>query len=477
MTEASLVGRAACALAVLALPLMLGCANRTDVATIEQPYGSYAGTVSAREYGFVKPARDVSVSGRAKLAQGGSKGDLWSRVRAGMQLNLHANARIDSTLERFRRDPRYLEKLSKRASPYLPQIVAEIERRGFPMELALLPHVESRYNPAATSPKAAGGMWQFMPYTAREMGLRLDRGYDERRDVVASTRAALKYLEQLSRRFDGDWELAMAAYNCGPGRVESAIAANRRKGKPTDFWSLDLPAETKNYVPKILADARLVAEARKYGQHLPSIPDRPGMEVIRSREPMDLVKVATTSGVDLAVLRQLNPALKIKSGQSIRQLMVPAGMGSKISAKSSKIDVIPVVTGSMSSRVAVRVHQRQPSFVDESMLDSKDHVVRNGETLASVALRHGLDLKTLADRNGMSVRDPLLPGQTLSIPTQKRTSAVLTHRVRKGDSISAIARRYGVTTADIRRWNPVVEKRFNPGDTLRIYRRTANGSS
>ncbi|EXJ16254.1 transglycosylase SLT domain-containing protein [Imhoffiella purpurea] len=390
---------------------MSGCAQRADVTAFAEPYGSYAGSISAREYGFVKPARDVSVNGARRLAQNGSSGDLWSRVRAGMQLDLHANTRIDSTLERFRRDPRYLEKLSQRASPYLPYIAREIERRGFPMELAFLPHVESRYNPSATSPKAAAGMWQFMPYTAREMGLRLDGGRDERRDPIASTRAALDYLQQLNRRFDGDWELAMAAYNCGPGRVESAIASNRRSGRATDFWSLDLPSETRQYVPQILAAARLVAESRR------------------------------------------------------------------ISANSSKIDVIPAASASTSSRVAVRLHQRQPGLLEDASLDSQDHLVRNGETLASVALRHGLDLETLAEWNGMSVRDPLLPGQTLSIPTKRHSPQVVTHRVRKGDSISAIARRYGVTTADIQRWNRITDARIAPGDTLRIYRRSTKGSS
>ncbi|MBK1722833.1 LysM peptidoglycan-binding domain-containing protein [Thiocystis violacea] len=480
MSEVSLLRRSAIVLSALALPILAGCAAKTDVTAIDEGgyYGAYAGAVSAREYGYVRPANDVRVSAQTRLASRDQRGDLWYRVRAGMQLDLRADSRIDSTVERFRRDPRFLEKMSQRASPYLPVIVAEIERRGFPMELALLPHVESRYNPSATSPKAAAGMWQFMPYTAREMGLRLDGGYDERRDVVASTRAAMDYLEMLSKRFGGDWELAMAAYNCGPGRIESAQAANRRQGKPTDFWSLNLPKETQNYVPQILATAKLVADSRKYGQRLPAIADTLQMEMIRASEPMDLVRVAKASGVDISELKRLNPGVNMgkNGGPRISKLMVPAGHGSKISAASSKIEVGP--TGApATSRGAVRIQQRQPALAASSLNDVQAHVVKNGETLAAIALRHGLDLKTLAEWNGISSREPLLPGQTLNIPARRASPDLVNHRVRKGDSVSTIARRYGVSPSDIRRWNHLADNRLKTGDTVRIYRRGEASSS
>lgn len=474
MPGISLLRRPTCALSLLALPFLAGCAGKTELTGADESgyYGTYSGAVSAREYGYVRPAGDIVVSGRSRTAGRAQGGDLWRRVQVGMQLDLRADPRIDSTVERFRRDPRFLEKMSRRASPYLPIIVAEIERRGLPMEIALLPHVESRYNPAATSPKAAGGMWQFMPYTAREMGLRLDSGYDERRDVVASTRAALDYLEILSRRFDGDWELAMAAYNCGPGRVEAAREANRRRGKPTDFWSLDLPRETENYVPQILATAKLVAESRKYGQRLPAIPERPQMEMIRSSQPMDLVRVATATGVSLSELRRLNPGVRMSAngGPNISKLMVPAGRGQKISAASRKIRVVPL-GASTASRVAVRVNERKQPLANKALADGQTHIVKNGETLASIALRHGLDLKTLAEWNGISAREPLLPGQSLSIPSRRSTPDLVSHRVRKGDSLSKIARRYGVSIADLRRWNQLADNQVKTGETLRIYRR------
>ncbi|QIK37608.1 transglycosylase SLT domain-containing protein [Caldichromatium japonicum] len=252
-------------LSTLALPFFSGCASQHDPNTLMDSY--YTGSVSAREYGYVRPALDVVIRERGRIVgRGVASGDLWQRVRAGMRLDLQANERVDALFERLRRDPWAVERLTERASPYLPLIVTEIERRGLPMELAILPYVESRYDPWATSPKAAAGMWQFIPTTAREMGLRLDETLDERRDVTASTRAALDYLEQLHRRFDGDWELALAAYNCGPKCISTAIENNRRQGKPTDFWSLDLPDETRQYVPRILATSRLVAEAQRTGR-------------------------------------------------------------------------------------------------------------------------------------------------------------------------------------------------------------------
>lgn len=474
MPEVKLLGPTACALSALALPFFTGCASQGGLADVDHTGDLYAGVVSAREYGYVRPARDVVVTQRSRVVERGrigAGGDLWQRVRLGMQLDLQANASIDATLERFRRDPRYLERLSQRASPYLPVIVAEIERRGFPMELALLPHVESRYDPAATSPKAAAGIWQFMPYTAREMGLRLDDYTDERRDVVASTRAALDYLERLNKRFEGDWELTMAAYNCGPGCVSSAIEANRSQGLPTDFWSLNLPNETRQYVPQILAVSKLVADSRRYGQHLPSIPDRIGIDVIRSSQPMDLAKVAMDNGVKLNDLKRLNPQLKIGrwSRPTVTELNVPQGQGVRISANSPAIqlDALPLPVVSSRASAQVRLTERRPAAAAPT--STRSHTVRNGETLAAVALRHGLDLKTLAEANGLSERDPLLPGQTLEIPT-RQAQAVITHRVQPGESLTGLARRYGVSIEEIRRWNKLADNTLRTGETVRIHR-------
>jgi membrane-bound lytic murein transglycosylase D len=460
-----------------ALLITTGCATNKDLSAAGGP--EYEDSISAREYGFVRPAADVWVldedrgpKRRASAAAPYAGGpDLWARVRAGMKLAHDADPRIDAKAEAFRRDPQYLVKLSQRARPYLHVVIGEIERRGLPAELALLPHVESRYNPAATSPKAAAGMWQFIPSTGRIMGLRQDQWYDDRRDLLASTRAAMDYLQQLHRRLGGDWELAMAAYNCGPGRVESAQVANRLRGKPTDFWSLDLPSETKNYVPQILAAARLVAEPAKYGLRLPAVPSAPQLELVRTQGPVDLARVAQASGVTIAELQRLNPGLK--QGQTAPdgpgRLLVPAGYGKQITAKLASAEVLPAVPPAALGRpVAGRSTPTRPLPVSG---EGHVYLVKAGEDLGSIARAQGIEAQTLADFNGLLAREPLLPGQTLRVPGGSAAGPVLTHRVKKGDSLGTIALRYGVTVGELKRWNPLAANEVRAGETIRIYRR------
>ncbi len=465
----------------IAISAISGCAGNQDRFTAADD--GYGDMVSAREYGYVRPAGEAKRFARRNAVPPGSYGDLWTKVRSGMQLDLHANARIDAKVNSFRRDPQYLAKLSERAKPYLHVVIGEIQRRGLPAELALLPHVESRYNPAATSPVAAAGMWQFMPYTGREMGLRQDAWRDERRDILASTRAAMDYLQQLQRRLGGNWELAMAAYNCGPGRVESAQAANRARGKPTDFWSLNLPGETENYVPQILAAARLVAEPAKYGLHLPPVPSTPQLEVVRTERPMDLMRVAQASGVGLAEIQKLNAGVKRgqTSPEGPGQVIVPAGTGQRVTAVLPQARVMAATAlsgGSYAPTLAAAVPRARPAPVE-----SKVYVVKAGETLAAVARARGVDLTELAELNAMAPREPLLPGQTLRVPGNTDSAVpsggtLVTHRVRKGESLDAIARRYGVTVDELVRWNPVAgNAEPRNGAVIRIYRRASEFAS
>ncbi len=452
--------------------LLGGCATGERLGSVDEP--AYSGMVSAREYGYVRPAVDVWVMERAtaeravpnKRADRNGGSDIWERVRSGMRLDLHADARIDSTVERFRRSPQYLTRLAERATPYLHVIVNEIERRGLPMELAFLPHVESRYTPTATSPKSAAGIWQFMPYTGLEMGLRQNSWYDGRRDLLASTSAALDYLERLNRRFDGDWALAMAAYNCGPGCVASAQAANRRNGRPTDYWSLSLPNETRQYVPQILATARLVAEPAKYGLNLPRLPDRPQLEIVRGRQPLDLQRIAAATGVQLSELQRLNPGLKLgrTAPDGPYHVLIPAGTGQRIGRKMEPVQVMPAMAVlAASSRTPAKSSPTQMT-----VRRTQIHTVKGGETLASIARTHNIEPSELAEANGLSAGEPVLVGQILRIE-QQSTELPISHLVAKGDSIKKLARRYGVTVKDIQRWNQLEENRLKPGDLILIY--------
>jgi membrane-bound lytic murein transglycosylase D len=465
MSDAARFARTLGALGVLTLVLN-GCATETRNVDNDVGDPGYSGMVSAREYGYVRPATDVVITERHTAGRQDSRGDLWNRVRAGMKLDLHADSRIDSTVDRFRRDPHYLARMSQQATPYLHVIVTEIERRGLPMELAFLPHVESRFNPTATSPKAAAGIWQFMPYTGLEMGLRQDAWYDGRRDPLASTGAALDYLQQLNRRFDGDWTLAMAAYNCGPGRIASAQEANRRSGKPTDYWSLNLPNETKQYVPQILATARLVAEPRRYGMSLPPVPDRPQVEIVRSLQPVDLQRVASATGVQLYELQRLNPALKLgrTAPDGPGHVLVPAGTGQRIGKSMGKVQIMPAMASLAPSRFGAAAARSRTARIEQH----KTHVVKGGETVATIARANGIEPRTLAELNGISVREPLLPGQTLKVQATADT-ALITHLVTTGDSIKTLAKRYGVSVKDLRRWNRLADNRLSPGDLILIY--------
>lgn len=235
-------------------------------------------------------------------------GNLWDRVRRGYRLEEIYNARIEAQKSWFYTRQSYLNKLTARASRYLHYAVTEAERRGIPSELALLPIIESSYDPAATSHAQAAGLWQFIPSTGKIYGLNQNSNYDGRRDVIESTRAAYDFLTSLYNQF-GSWELALAAYNAGPGRVSRAIRANEAEGLPVDYWSLRLPTETMNYVPRFLAVAQIVKEPQVYGISLPAIANHNHFRAVTVNYGVGLDEVSMVTGVPVSELKLLNPAL------------------------------------------------------------------------------------------------------------------------------------------------------------------------
>lgn len=318
-------------LSVPALACLLpGCASSPgDGAADVDYYGPR--TVSAREYGYVRPAADVQVVGRGArhTYAGRNSNDLWERIRRGPGLRIRHHAKVDRAARAMARNPQYLTDLNRRARPYLHMIVDELERAGLPTALALLPEVESRYNPRAVSPVAASGMWQFMPYTGREMGLTQNSAYDARNDPLAATRGAIAYLRQLHNEMGGDWALALASYNCGPGCVRRAM---RRHGS-RDFWKLSaLPAETENYVPKLMAVLELVESPERYGLRMPELPNRPALELVHANSSISLSEVSRLSGVSLSQLKSLNPGYKLGRTPAAgpHRVLVPAGSGHKV---------------------------------------------------------------------------------------------------------------------------------------------------
>lgn len=254
-------------------------------------------------------------------------GDVWKRMTVGFKMDLeHWNPRIEAQRGWFISRQPYIDRLSARASRYLYHTVKEAERRGMPTELALLPVIESSYDPAATSSAAAAGLWQFIPSTGRIYGLKQTPLYDGRRDVVESTRAAYEFLGSLYNQF-GSWELALAAYNAGPGRIQQAINRNKAAGLPTDYWSLKLPQETMNYVPRFLAVAQIIKNPGAYGVRLPPIANRPHFREV-TVGAVNLNDVANITGLSRAELYALNPGHRtdrIDSASPMR-ILIPADL-------------------------------------------------------------------------------------------------------------------------------------------------------
>ena len=262
-------------------------------------------------------------------------GDIWKRMTVGFKMDLNTwNPRIDAQRGWFISRQPYLDRLSARASRYLYYTVKEAERRGMPTELALLPIIESSYDPAATSSAAAAGLWQFIPSTGRIYGLKQTSLYDGRRDVVESTRAAYEFLGSLYNQF-GSWELALAAYNAGPGRIQQAINRNQAAGLPTDYWSLKLPQETMNYVPRFLAVAQIIKNPRAYGVSLPPIANRPHFREVTLSAPLSLNEIASVTGLSRAELYALNPGYRGETVDpaSPMRILIPADVSPSVDNK------------------------------------------------------------------------------------------------------------------------------------------------
>ncbi|KAF7276622.1 hypothetical protein GWI33_010020, partial [Rhynchophorus ferrugineus] len=269
-------------------------------------------------------------------------GDVWKRMTVGFKMNLN---RFDSRIEAQRswfisRQP-YLDRLSARASRYIYYTVKEAERRGLPTELALLPIIESSYDPAATSSAAAAGLWQFIPSTGKIYGLRQSDLYDGRRDVVESTRAAYEYLSSLYNQF-GSWELALASYNAGPGRIQQAINRNKAAGLPTDYWSLRLPTETMNYVPRFIAVAQIIKNPHQYGVNLPPIANRPHFREVTIPGAIDLNQLSSITGVSRGELYALNPAHRGNYTDPLapRRILIPNDVNASVDSKIAKMSVV-----------------------------------------------------------------------------------------------------------------------------------------
>ena len=460
-------------------------------------------------------------------------GNLWERTRSGFKLDLTLdNERIAAQRNWYSQHQSHLDRVTLRAARYLHYTVSEAEQRGIPTELALLPVIESSYNPFAYSHASAAGMWQFIPGTGKIFGLKQNWWFDGRRDVIESTRAAYDFLTQLHSKF-GSWELALAAYNAGPGAVQRSINRNLAEGLPADFWSLRLPSETMSYVPRFLAMAQLIKSPESFGVSLRPIMDQPYFRVVDTNGQIDLESAASLAGVSLKELYQLNPGFNrwATDPEGPHRLLIPASLptdfAQQISAlpapervavenytvkkgdtlfkvakrfgttpaelkrlnklksnqlkNGSTLVVSQTRNGSAEyARVQAELFGKSLSTASNKKVVSR-YKVRRGDTLSSVARKHGVSTKQLAKLNGLRVKSHLKQGQVLKVNgkagSNSRTASRgkvkgkgkrISYEVRKGDTLFSISKRYNVSVKQIRNWNSA-SRNIRPGQDLVIY--------
>jgi membrane-bound lytic murein transglycosylase D len=406
--------------------------------------------------------------------------DIWSRLRAGYALGEGKPEGIAPELGFYVKNRDFVRRALDRGKPYLHHIAEQLERRSMPMELALLPVVESAFQPAAYSPSRAAGLWQFIPATGKRFGLTQNRRYDGRRDVLAATDAALEYLSQLNQRFDGDWLLAIAAYNCGERNVERAVEANRAAGKPTDFWSLQLPRETRAYVPRLLAVARMVASPDDFQLELPDIRNEPYFAAVEIGRDVRLADVARQLGIDKTEIERLNPGYRLGvTGSGSHTVAVPV---QHLAALLNGLDALPVARSSP-----------EPASTTEP--DAwRRYRIRQGDTLGAIAARFGTSVETLRQANGLS-GNAIRAGHQLKVPASDRDAQrtagtgfpggkrgrpdeARTHTVSRGDTLWHVSRRYRVSVDDLVAMNGLPKAAvLSPGQQLVVGKQSADGST
>lgn len=411
------------------------------------------------------PSLAVAAQPQPKTPQNGSPStaqpdttpspDVWARLRARFAFTALEHPRVNKALRRLQRHPRAVEGMLRQARTYLPLITKHVEERELPGEIALLPAVESGFDPYAYSPYGAVGLWQFMPATANMLGLRHNRWYDGRRDLVPATRAALRYLTDLRAQLDNDWLHALAAYNCGIGTVKRAIGKANRKGLSASYWDLDLPAETDAYIPRLIALAKVIEDPARYGVRLPKLDETPAYRHVRVEGSLDLEIAARLAEVPLDRLLALNPAYSrgVTPPGATSELLLPAERAEPF---ESALTALP----------------------RKQWLRWTEHRIAHGDTLSQIARRYKVSIAAIREANGLR-NSRIRAGHTLRIPLSSKASDArrliatgsrrkVHYRVRKGDSLYVIARRFQVSVRDLKRWNKV-GRYIRPGQRLTVY--------
>ncbi|MDA3132325.1 murein transglycosylase D [Atlantibacter subterraneus] len=439
---------------LLASVLLVGCQASKHDATVQQ----HAQSLSAAGQG---EAGKFTSSGRW-MDDGTSFAedqDLWTFIGDELKMGIPENSRIRDQKQKYLSNKSYLHDVTLRAEPYMYWIAGQVKKRNMPMELVLLPIVESAFDPHATSGANAAGIWQIIPSTGRNYGLKQTRNYDARRDVVASTTAALDMMQRLNRMFDGDWLLTVAAYNSGEGRVMKAMKANKARGKPTDFWSLSLPQETKIYVPKMLALSDILKNSKKYGVRLPTSDESRALARVKLNNPVEVAQLADMAGISVNKLKTFNAGVK----------------GSTLGASGPQYVLVPKKHADQlrSSLAAGEIAAVQPTLVADNSSSARSYKVRSGDSLSGIASRLNVSTKDLQRWNNLKGAH-IKVGQTLTVGAVESGTRLasnddsITYKVRKGDSLSSIAKRHGVNIKDVMRWNSGTDN-LQPGDQITLF--------
>ena len=385
--------------------------------------------------------------------------DLWERIRRGFGMPDIDNKLVQNQMAYYIARPDYLQRVFDRSRLYLYHIVEEVEKRGMPTELALLPMVESAFNPMAYSRAHASGLWQFIPGTGKRYDLQQNYWYDGRRDIVDSTNAALDYLTKLYQ-MHGDWQLALASYNWGEGAVSRAVAKNRAAKKPTDYASLKMPKETQYYLPKLQALKNIIANPQPFGIELDPIPNQPYFAEYKGVRDIDVQLAAKLAEMPVDEFVALNPGF---SRPLIRAAVTP-----RIVLPADKIDVF---------------HDNLAKLEDGSLVSWMSYTPKKGDTLESIAKKHGMSVAQLKEVNGITARTRTVPN-LLVVPVDNTSAATMSklplmyappiavgyrrvfYKIRKGDTQASIAKRFGVHPDDLKRWNP--SSKFAAGTRVEV---------
>ncbi|MBN3855448.1 MULTISPECIES: transglycosylase SLT domain-containing protein [unclassified Paraburkholderia] len=455
-------------LSALLVLMLAACASggpNADSASSLSPADPQARADAIRKTSAAKETINVDKGSVDQLTS--PDADLWGRIRRGFQMPDLQSDLVDMNAQWYAQRPDYVARMTERSQKYLYHIVEELEARHMPTELALLPFIESAYNPQALSVAKAAGMWQFVPGTGKTYNLKQNMWQDERRDVLASTSAALDYLSRLHDMF-GDWYLALAAYNWGEGNVQRAIARNQAAGLPTDYQSLRMPNETRNYVPKLQAVKNIVMNPQQYGLTLPSIPNHPYFVTVTTSHDIDVDVAAKLANMTPDEFRTLNPSFKkpVILGATDPQILLPFDNASAFERN------LKSYSGQLSSWTVYTTDSRA--------------------TPAAIAQKIGVDADTLMSVNKIPAGMRLKPGSTLVVPrtddaddedisADVAESAVLAMepdvpdtrkmliRVRRKQSMETVASRYGVSVGQLKAWNKTRRDAVAPGQVLVLH--------